>query len=200
MAELNVTQETPVPLKTTLMPSRVASHSCITLPVEATTFTVRPNVIQILPTFHGAESEHPYLHIKDFENASSTYLDGKVSSEAVHLKRFPFTLKDKAKSWFNALPPNSITTWLQLQTEFKKKIFSIHMTHALKKQIMSFAQKEHERYDQAWERYKDLLQACPHHGYDQSRQVGFFYDGLLHATRQYIEMMCNGEFLRENSS
>ena len=37
--------------------------------------------------------------------------------------------------------------------------------------------------------------ACPHHGYKTWRVIGFFYDGLTSNMRQYVEMMCNREFI-----
>ncbi|KAL5578110.1 hypothetical protein UlMin_019809 [Ulmus minor] len=63
------------------------------------------------------------------------------------------------------------------------------------RQISNFAQKESETLYQVWERYKDLLNSCPHHGYESWRIVSYFYDGLLSRERQFVETMCNGEFL-----
>ena len=48
-----------------------------------------------------------------------------------------------------------------------------------------------------WERFKDLLLACPHHGYDLRGQLGYFYDGLMPKTKRYLEMMCNGTFFKK---
>ena len=53
-----------------------------------------------------------------------TCFDDKTSEEAVYMRLFPFTLKDKAKHWLDALHPNSINNWLELQAEFMKKILS----------------------------------------------------------------------------
>uniref|UniRef100_A0A2N9G8I7 Retrotransposon gag domain-containing protein n=1 Tax=Fagus sylvatica TaxID=28930 RepID=A0A2N9G8I7_FAGSY len=50
----------------------------------------------------------------------------------------------------------------------------------------------------AWERFKDLLLACPHHGYDTWRVISFFYDGIFSNTRQFVEMMCNNEFISKS--
>jgi hypothetical protein len=59
---------------------------------------------------------------------------------------FSFPLKDKAKTWLNALKPRTIGTWQEMQTEFFKKFFPIHKTNALKRQIMNFVQKENETF------------------------------------------------------
>ena len=55
-------------LKATYIPTRMGMNSCIVMPGDSGKFTVLSGVIQILPTFHGMESENPYLHAKEFEN------------------------------------------------------------------------------------------------------------------------------------
>ena len=77
---------------------------------------------------------------------------------------FSFSLKDNAKTWLNSLRPRSIGTWQEMKIEFLKKFFPIHRTNALKRQIMIFSQKDNETFYQRWERFKDLLNACPHNG------------------------------------
>ena len=85
-----------------------------------------------------------------------------------------------------------------MQTEFLKKKFPIHRTNALKRQIMNFSQKENETFYQCWERFKDLLNVCPHHGYETWRIISFFYESLTPKMCQFVEMMCNGEFLNKD--
>ena len=183
-----------------LRPARSTNASCIVLPAGGNSFVIKTNIIGHLPTFHGMESENPYLHIKEFEDVSATIFDGKTSSEIIFLKLFPFSLKDKAKIWLNALPSKSITTWIALQAEFLKKFFPLHRTQGLQRQITSFTQKSGESFDRVWERFKDLLMACPHHGFDDYRLIGFFFDSLNAPTKQFVEMMCNGNFFRKSAT
>ncbi|KAL5554205.1 hypothetical protein UlMin_041606 [Ulmus minor] len=81
---------------------------------------------------------------------------------------------------------------------FFQKYFPAHKTNGLRRQISNFGQKESETLYQVWERYKDLLNSCPHHGYESWRVVSYFYDGLQNRERQFIETMCNGEFLHKD--
>ncbi|KAL5562718.1 hypothetical protein UlMin_032465 [Ulmus minor] len=81
---------------------------------------------------------------------------------------------------------------------FFQKYFPTHKTNGLRRQISNFGQKESETLYQVWERYKDLLNSCPHHGYESWRVVSYFYDGLQNRERQFIETMCNGEFLHKD--
>ena len=183
-----------------LRPARSTNASCIVLPAGGDSFMIKTIIIGHLPTFHGMESENPYLHIKEFEDFSATIFDCKTSSEIIFLKLFPFSLKDKAKFWLNALPSKSITTWIALQAEFLKKFFSLHMTQGLQRQITSFTQKNGESFDRVWERFKDLLMACPHHGFDDYCLIGFFFDSLNAPTKQFVEMMCNGKFFLKSAT
>ena len=46
-------------------------------------------------------------------------------------------------------------------------------------------------YD-AWERYKDLLRRCPHHGLPLWLQVQTFHNGLNPSTRQMVDAAAGG--------
>ncbi|KAK1566814.1 hypothetical protein Q3G72_004562 [Acer saccharum] len=61
-------------------------------------------------------------------------------------------------------------------------------------EITTFTQKLGETLYQCWERYKELLNSCPHHGFETWRLVSHFYEGLTPQCRQMVEMVCNGEF------
>ena len=65
-------------------------------------------------------------------------------------------------------------------------------------QISTFVQKDSETLYQSWERFKELLSMCPHHGYENWRLVSYFYEGLTPRKCQFVEIMCNGEFLQKN--
>ena len=72
----------------------------------------------------------------------------------------------------------------------------MNKTVSLKKLIYNFQEREDESF--YWERYKDLLTAIPHHGYDTDCILSFFYEGISPQTRQFINMICNGQFIRKS--
>ena len=185
-------------LKDYLHPTRTATPSCIMFPPNAPQVDFKPGMIQLLPTFHGLESENPYVHIREFEEVVATFHSQPNAIDAVRLKFFPFSLKDKAKSWLYSLRPRSIGTWAEMTQAFFNKYFPHHKTNNLKRQISTFSQKDSETLYQAWERFKELLSLCPHHGFESWRIVSYFYEGLTPRERQFIEMMCNGEFLHKD--
>ena len=81
-----------------------------------------------------------------FEEICHTLHEGNTSIELMRLKLFPFTLKDKAKLWFNSLRPQSIRSWLELQTTFLKKFFPTHHISGLKRQITNFVALDNENF------------------------------------------------------
>ena len=81
-----------------------------------------------------------------------------------------------------------------MQAQFLKNFFPPHRTNSFKRQITIFTQKPRETLYQCWDRFKELLNICPHHGFETWRLVSYFYEGLTSQGRQVVEMMCNGEF------
>ncbi|XP_024024257.1 uncharacterized protein LOC112092396 [Morus notabilis] len=167
-------------------------------PPNAPPTDFKPGMIALLPTFHGLENENPYVHIQEFEEVVATFYSRTEAANIVRLKFFPFSLKDKAKSWLYSLRPKFIGTWEEMTMTFFNKYFPHHKTNNLKRQISNFAQKENETLYQAWERFNDLLNLCLHHEYESWRPVSYFYEGLTIRERQFVEMMCNGDFLQKD--
>ena len=115
--------------------ARQTPISAIVLPAHHTTLNLKPGMLQALPQFNGYESERPYLPLKDFEDAFSIFQDNSCLKKILLLKLFPFTLKDKAKFWFNSLRRRSIHSWNTMEGEFLKKFFPENYTEALRRSI-----------------------------------------------------------------
>ena len=49
-----------------------------------------------------------------------------------------------------------------------------------------------------WERFKETVSACPHHGFDTWMLVNHFYDGMSPLMKQLLETMCGGDFLNKH--
>nr|GEY47154.1 reverse transcriptase domain-containing protein [Tanacetum cinerariifolium] len=52
--------------------------------------------------------------------------------------------------------------------------------------------------DLAWERYKDLLRACPHHGFTELHQLGIFYNALNPADQDSLNAAAGGNLLEKS--
>ena len=79
------------PIKTLqdyLHPTRNSSPSCIMFPANQQNFDFKPEMIPLLPTFHGMDNENPYVHIREFEEVVATFHSQLGSIDA--LNSFPF--------------------------------------------------------------------------------------------------------------
>lgn len=114
--------------------------------------------------FGGGDVENPNNHLANFLEICDTIKLNGVSEDAIRLRLFPFSLKNKAKEWLNSKPPNSFTTWNTLSQAFLSKYFPPVKTAKLRNDITSFVQFDGESLYEAWERFKDLQRRCPHHG------------------------------------
>ncbi|RVW94437.1 Retrovirus-related Pol polyprotein from transposon 17.6 [Vitis vinifera] len=181
-----------------LNPPRLSTPSCFMLPPNHDHVTIRPQVVSQLPIFRGTENENPYSHIKEFEDIVSIFREANTPLEIFRMKLFPLSLKDKAKTWFNSLRPYSIRNWGDLQSVFLQKFFPTHRTSALKKEISNFKAMEDEKFFACWERFREIVAACPHHGFDNWMLVSYFYEGMAPPMKQLLETMCGGDFMNKN--
>nr|GEZ39528.1 reverse transcriptase domain-containing protein [Tanacetum cinerariifolium] len=78
-----------------------------------------------------------------------------------------------ARRWLKKEPPRSITTWDDLQ-------------------------KFDESFHEAWERYKDLLRACPHHGFTELHKLDTFYNALNPADQDSLNVAASGNLLEKS--
>ncbi|KAL6225884.1 hypothetical protein ACLB2K_004733 [Fragaria x ananassa] len=116
--------------------------------LEGTHFEIRRATIQSLLNFYGKPNEDHYLHVEEFKDICGTFKYG-ISDEHIHLRLFPFSLKDKARKWPSSLPPNSITTWEDLLKKFLLKFFPATKTSALQTDFLNFCQPDEEPFYEA---------------------------------------------------
>jgi len=108
--------------------------------------------------------EDPNLHLSVFLEVCNTLKINRASTDAIQLRLFPSSLKDKARAWLHPLPLRSITTWDEVTKVFLAKFFPPSKTASWRNQITSFMQREDASLYEAWEWFKHLLRLCPHHG------------------------------------
>ncbi|GJX97821.1 reverse transcriptase domain-containing protein [Tanacetum coccineum] len=69
-------------------------------------------------------------------------------------------------------------TWDDLVAKFINQFFPPSKTTNLRNEITNFKQRFDESFSEAWDRFKDLLRACPHHGFSELHQLDTFYNAL----------------------
>ena len=67
-----------------------------------------------------------------------------VTNDAIRLRLFPFSVKDKTQLWLASFPSESITTWDQLKKAFLHKYFQPHKTAKFYNEITTFKQNGSE--------------------------------------------------------
>ncbi|XP_020256161.1 uncharacterized protein LOC109833032 [Asparagus officinalis] len=147
------------------------------------------------PNSQGTQSSitRPNVEANNFELKPSLLLMVQHNRRRL----FPFSLRDKDRAWLHSLPTGSITTWDQLSRAFLAKYFPPSKTAQMRNQITSFVQKEGESLYEAWERYKELLSMCPHHGLEKWLIVHTFYNGLTYNTRMTVDAAAGGALMNK---
>ena len=116
--------EPPCQLKEYFTLSAYTYSPCIQpSPAEAVQYEIKSSVIQMLPSFYGLANEDPYKHLDEFLEICSTVKIQHFSDDALRLKLFPFSLKDKAKYWLNSLDTITIQPGINFRGNSSKNTF-----------------------------------------------------------------------------
>ncbi|GKD23434.1 reverse transcriptase domain-containing protein [Tanacetum coccineum] len=95
---------------------------------------------------------------------TSTLKYKDVPDSAIKLMIFLFSIDGPTRIWLEKEPPRSIETLDDLVSMFVNKFFPPSKTTNLQNEISNFQQRFDEPFHKTWDRFKDLIRACPHHG------------------------------------
>lgn len=130
------------------MPNINELQSSIVRPaIAANTFEIKMGTIQMVQNsvqFGGAATDDPNEHLLSFIEICDTFRYNGVTEDAITLRLFPFSLRDKARSWLHSLPAGSITTWEDLAQKFLAKFFPMAKTAKMRTSISQFEQQQGE--------------------------------------------------------
>nr|GEV09314.1 reverse transcriptase domain-containing protein [Tanacetum cinerariifolium] len=101
--------------------------------------------------------------------------------------------------WYEKEPPNSILTWDDLINKFVNQFFPPSKTTHLKNEISRFTQRFEETFGEAWERFKEMLRACPHNGFSELTQIDTFYNGLNEQDQGSLNVAVGGNLLSKTT-
>ncbi|GKE82892.1 reverse transcriptase domain-containing protein [Tanacetum coccineum] len=145
--------------------------------------------------FYGFEKEDPHAHIRWFNKITSTIKYRDVPNSSIKLMLFPFSIEGAARIWLEKEPPRSIITWEDLVSKFINQFFPPSKTTNLINEITNFQQRFEETFSEAWEHFKDLLRACPHHGFTELHQLDTFYNALTPTDQDSLNVAAGGNLL-----
>ena len=95
-------------------------------------------MLQTVGQFNGLLREDPHLHLKLVLEVSDAFKIAGASQEALRLRLFSFSLRDRARAWLNYLPSDSINIWNDLADKFLMKYFPPTKNAKLRNEITSF--------------------------------------------------------------
>ncbi|GJU64772.1 reverse transcriptase domain-containing protein [Tanacetum coccineum] len=151
--------------------------------INADHFEIKTNLLQLVQAspFHVLRGKIPTLILivsKELPRLYDLEMYLCAGMDGLKLMMFPYSLEGAARVWYEKEPPNSILTWEDLVTKFVNQFFPPSKTTHLKNEISRFTQKFDETFSEVWERFKEMLRACPLHGFTELTQIDTFYNGL----------------------
>jgi len=84
-----------------------------------------------------------------------------------------------------------------MRQTFLSRFFPHNKTVQLRNQITRFTQRDGESLYDVWERFKEIVRLCPHHGIEKWLIIHTFYNGLLYIIRIYVDAAAGGVLMNK---
>nr|GEW80428.1 reverse transcriptase domain-containing protein [Tanacetum cinerariifolium] len=97
--------------------------------------------------------------------------------------------------WFNKITSTRKYRNEDLVSKFVSHLFPPSKTTNLKNDITNFQQRFDESFGEAWDRFKDLLYKCLHHGFSELHQIDTFYNALTQSDQDSLNTAAGGNLL-----
>nr|GEX61145.1 reverse transcriptase domain-containing protein [Tanacetum cinerariifolium] len=163
--------------------------------INANNFELKQTLINLVQSNQFNGRQDPHNHLRFFNKVTSTFSHPEVPNITIKLLLFPFSLEGEARIWLDKEPPRSILTWEDLVSKFINQFFPPSKTTYLRYEITNFLQKSNETFNEAWERFKDLLGQCAYHGFSELHQLDTFYNALNPNDQDALDSAAGGNFL-----
>ncbi|GJZ39219.1 reverse transcriptase domain-containing protein [Tanacetum coccineum] len=168
-------------------------------PIPAEHFELKHSLINLVTSKQFYGFEDPHAHIRYFNNIIFTLRYKDVPETSIKLLLFPFSIDGPAQIWLDKEPPRSILSWDDLVSKFINHFFLPSKTTNFLNEISNFNQKFEETFYEACDRFKDLLRACPYHGFTKLHQLDTFYNGLNLSDQDSLSSASGGNLLERSA-
>jgi hypothetical protein len=119
-------------------------------PIKAEGYETHPDFISLVRelNFSRRIDENPYKHLQDFEEICATLMISGMNHETLKRKAFPFPLTGWAKQWYKLHASSCHGSWVILKGQFCFALFPLSKIIDLRNEVLNFAQKEGESWEQ----------------------------------------------------
>nr|GEU35593.1 reverse transcriptase domain-containing protein [Tanacetum cinerariifolium] len=182
-------------------PTEGYAEAIVVPPILAEQFELKHSLINMMTSdqFFRLEKDNPHDHIHWLNKITSTIKYKDVPNFAIKLMLFPFSLAGAARRWLEKEPSRSILTWEDFVSKFINEFFPSSRKINLRNEISNFQQQFDESFHEAWDRYKYLFRACPHHGFTELHQLDTFYNALNPADQDSLNSAAGGNLLERHT-
>ncbi|GJX43573.1 reverse transcriptase domain-containing protein [Tanacetum coccineum] len=133
------------------------------------------------------QSQETQNHVMTVNMEARNLLETKLRERLLALKyRVKQGRSFQARIWLKKESPCSILTWEDLVSKFINQFFPPLKTANL---------WNDESFCEAWDRFKDLFHACPHHGFTELHQLDTFYNSLTSTDQDSLNAAAGGNLL-----
>jgi hypothetical protein len=122
-----------------------------------------------------------------------------MSDETICWKLFPFTLKGKARQWYDRTNEQMKGDWGTLRADFCMNFYTLSKVVDLIIKIISFQQGDNESMSSSWERF-ELCKSGPDLSPRDHIVLQHFYIALNKESRAYLNTSSHGSFIHLTSS
>jgi hypothetical protein len=150
-------------------------------------------------SFSGGVDENPYLHIRDFEQTCDCLCIEGMSNQTLHWKPFPFSLKGKARQWYDKAVGKQQGDWGSLCSNFCQDFYPISQIVDLRVKVLTFKQEPSESLASSWNYFTTLLTSGSNLSLQDPILLLQFYKGLHRKSKQLLDTTSRGSFLHVSS-
>ena len=96
----------------------------------------------MLTSFYGLPSKDALTFLREFYITIQTFPLHGLTEDELRMRCFPYTLKNRVKTWLINFPEGSLGSWEEIYDKFMMKYYFPQKTVKLRSKICSFSQLE----------------------------------------------------------
>jgi hypothetical protein len=183
------------PTETSLVPHESSQ------PIQTPSYRLSLRLIALVQSlsFLGEGDENPYLHIRDFAQTCDCLCIEGMYGKTLRWKLFPFSLKGKARQWYDKVVGKQQGDWGSLCSNFCLDFYPISQIIDLRVKVLTIKQELEESLASCCNRFSTLLASSPDLSLPDPILLQHFYKGLSRDSRKLLDTTSGGSFLHVSS-